>query len=267
MTKKQGTIANIIQKLFLCTHCTKSSSFIENPYNNLRWENIYVYSQDCVKIGFWVLHSPNPKGCFMILHGNATNRVTFTKGFKLDRFVTGGWTIVIPDYREYGDSEGVFEVNTVNYYIKAVHDYCKTIIKMNPVIIGFSLGGAIALEYSKFTNYPDKLILISTFSSSLDILHDQWLYRITKYFFPGVENDLTETFNYQSDNSIMCLAPEQVFILHGRKDTLIKIKHSQKLIERLGCQYHFFERDDHLSIMTNHDLLDVIEGFLQKNTP
>lgn len=255
-------IVQHIRREFLLTERSKKGSYDQNPYENMDWDNVYIQAEENVSIGLWVLKANEPKGCLLFLHGNASNRADFTINYQMHRFVDAGYTIVVPDYREFGDSDGIFEVSAVNLDIAAAHKYCVDNLEMEPVIIGFSLGGAIALEYFKHSHCKNKLILISTFSSSLDILNEQKLYWLATFLFPSLEKTMISEFNYASDDNISVLDPKQVYILHGKKDTLIPISHARKLQAKINCGYHYFGRNDHTNILLNPQLISLITRFV-----
>lgn len=59
-----------------------------------------------------------------------------------------GWNVYAPDLRGHGKSEGSVEEATMSDYVSDVHQAVTENGLMNPVVIGHSMGGLVALMYA-----------------------------------------------------------------------------------------------------------------------
>lgn len=264
MERKNGIVTKMLKPIFLQNEVSRIGNFNENPFPDIPFENIYLKTKDNIKIGLWILKAKDPQKYLIMLHGNGSNRAGFVEAFGLNRYVERGFTLLIPDYRGFADSEGEFWVDTVNFDIEAVHNYCIETFKQQPDILGFSLGGSIALEYYKYSNFTNKMIIMSTFSSTLDILKEQNLWNIASFCLPFAEQQILNEFNYKTSENIKVVDKNKVLIIHGKVDELILPKHSMKLAEISGCELVLFPKDDHLSLFFNYEVLAKVEEFLKK---
>ncbi|GAA0377523.1 alpha/beta fold hydrolase [Bacillus horti] len=90
------------------------------------------------------------------------------------------YQVYAPDFPGYGQSEykqGIEYSNT--FYTKFTHDLIKELNLNNPIIIGISMGGGIAIEYA--ITYPDQLQVLGLVNSN-GIL-DKWQWHYFTYHF------------------------------------------------------------------------------------
>jgi pimeloyl-ACP methyl ester carboxylesterase len=96
-----------------------------------------------VKLKGWWFHAPTPRGTVVALHGIGDNRAGSAGIAK--RFVARGFDVVVYDSRAHGESSG--DACTYGFYEK--QDLRRVLDRVGgkPIIlIGFSLGGAVALQ-------------------------------------------------------------------------------------------------------------------------
>lgn len=90
------------------------------------------------------------------------------------------YRVYAPDMPGYGQSEfkpGVQYSNT--FYTHFVHDFIKQKGIINPIIIGISMGGGVAIEYA--LTYPEKIKVLGLVNSN-GIL-DKWEWHFFTYHF------------------------------------------------------------------------------------
>lgn len=129
--------------------------------------------------GWWIpAHQPNGK-VLLYLHGNASNIGANVE--HASRFHHLGFSVLLFDYRGYGQSEGGFPSEQQVYAdAEAAWHYLVHQRGISPeqiVIYGHSLGGAIAIELA--TRYPQAsgLIVESSFTSIQAMAAYQPLFR------------------------------------------------------------------------------------------
>src|SRR5579859_528425 len=182
-------------------------------------EEIWLTTEDGVRLNAWFLANPASPRVLLWFHGNATNI-----GQQLDELETYsrlGTNIFEIDYRGYGKSEsspneaGVYRDGEAAYrYLTETRHFAPR----NVFIYGHSLGGGVATEIA-FRHPCGGLIVESSFTSIRDMAH-----HILK--IPFIEYVLKSRFD--SIGKIAQIhAP--VMIIHGREDKLIPFSMGQKL--------------------------------------
>lgn len=154
----------------------KNPEGFRNPgERGIRYENVYLWTDDKVKLHAWMLKQSNPsRPTIVFFHGNAGNM-----GLRMDNiqiFYEMGVNVFIISYRGYGESQGFPSEEGIMLDIKAVKDYifhCPNIDPTKIFIFGRSLGGAAAIYMiSEFqsSNPFRGLIVENTFLSIKDVV-------------------------------------------------------------------------------------------------
>ena len=207
------------------------SSVIETTpeFFNLNYQEVWLPVN--TKSGIERLHgwfvpssSPNVKA-LLYLHGNGVN--IGGNVAHANRFHRLGFSVLLPDYRGYGRSEGSFPTEATVYQDAAVAwDYLVKERKIQPsqiFIYGHSLGGAVAIDLA--VKHPDAagLIVENSFTSIRDIVDYQGVYRI----FP------IDLILYQRFDSIKKVPTLQmpVLFIHGKADLRVPAIMSQRLYD------------------------------------
>lgn len=147
-----------------------------------------------------------------------------------------GADVVFFNYRGYGGSTGIPSEEGVYADAQAVYRWLTEEEGIDPrriVLVGSSLGGAVALELATRVS-PPLLVLESTFTSLPDIAARvyPWLpvRAVMRSQFPNAERIAT----YKSP----------VFISHGDQDELVPLEHGQRLFELAPGPKEFFPIPD-----------------------
>ncbi|KAM0686746.1 hypothetical protein COBT_002025 [Conglomerata obtusa] len=259
-------LTKAFKQLFLQNEASKFGEFNTYRKRNLTFKNIYLTTQDNVRIGCWYIapYEINDQTRVVILcHGNGCNRKDFVERFRIHRLVICNYIVLAPDYRSFGDSEGEFWMDTVNYDIEAVHKYCISKLRMEPSFVGFSLGGAVVLEYLRYSRHDNKIVLISTFSCTLDIVSTVVLWKVFSFCLPFAKKEILEKFNYDSVENITYARKENVIIFHGDADDLVPFWQGKKLSEALNCTLIRMHDDTHFTHFQKNALFEKIDQFLR----
>ncbi|WDE00326.1 alpha/beta hydrolase [Thalassomonas actiniarum] len=201
------------------------------------YENVEFQSSDQTRLHGWYLSSAlsgeNNRGTVYFLHGNATNlSYHIANLYWLTEY---GWNVFIIDYRGYGRSEGEPDFQSVIQDASSGYQWLRDRGEENIIIIGQSLGGAIAtgmLGLNKDIRVFG-LILDSTFASHREIFRDilgkSWL-------FWGLQIPLSWSISddYAPQNFISGLSHTPLLIVHSDADRVINKKHSESLYARAG---------------------------------
>ncbi|KAI5181230.1 hypothetical protein NEOKW01_1449 [Nematocida sp. AWRm80] len=268
-------LSRLVKALFCATPLSKiRMPHGLNPFSkHISLKNIKIKTRSKCRLGAWVVTNTKKPVCrwAIVLHGNSTNRYTFSYLYDVEKLIEDGIGAVIIDYRGFGDSEGspgrsafIEDMNaTVRYLIR------KGIKAAS--LIGYSLGTAIALEYlaKSYAISPpeliiDKLILISPFVSTVALLKEYKLWEIIESIIPESNNYAMYGLGFDSLKNIQSINISTL-ILHGTSDWLIPWHHSQMLSEASGATFIKVENETHNTIFKNPITWKAVSRFIQNN--
>lgn len=173
--------------------------------------------------GWWIPAKGPSAGVLLYLHGNGINIGANVE--QASHFHQMGLSVLLIDYRGYGQSEGSFPTEQQVYQDAEVGwHYLTQTRRVAPdavVIYGHSMGGAVAIHLAN--QYPDAAALIvqSSFTSMRDMVNHQPVYRI----FP-IDQLLTQRFD--SIHKVPRLQMPVLFV-HGLADGKVPADMSQRL--------------------------------------
>jgi uncharacterized protein len=190
------------------------------------WLPVKTASSKVEKIHSWWIPASTPSNRVLLyLHGNGIN--IGANVAHASRFHRMGFSVLLPDYRGYGLSQGNFPSESQvyqdaqvawNYLVKE-----KKIPANQIFIYGHSLGGAVAIDLAVKQPKAAGLIVESSFTSVADMVNHQQIYRI----FP-IKLLLHQRFD--SIDKVGSLAMPVLFI-HGTADWQVPASMSQQLYE------------------------------------
>lgn len=204
-------------------------AFYERPENyGFLWEDAAIQTEDGVRLHGWFLKSPAEKGILLFFHGNAGN--ISGRLFKAKGWVDRGYSVLLVDYRGYGQSEGKIEHgDDILKDARAAWKYLSLRHNLPTVLYGESLGTfaatALAGEHAAAA-----LILEAPFTSFLDL---------AGVHYPFVPKGLLKDFAFSNKDRIGAVQCP-VFILHGTRDEICPYALSQKLFELAPAPKEFF---------------------------
>ena len=175
------------------------------------FEDVRLKAADGVSIAAWWVPAEKARGAVVMAHGNGGNM-----SHRLDKvrlFHDMGNSVLIFDYRGYGESEGKpTEVGTYADMDAAVYHVVtvRGVPASRIVLYGESLGGAVAVEEAS-RRTPAALVLDSTFTS---------VPAMASHYYPWLPARLLLRFRYDSLSKM----PElkcPVLILHSPEDDVV----------------------------------------------
>jgi fermentation-respiration switch protein FrsA (DUF1100 family) len=235
-------IFSLLIIFFVCSiGCTSlffypRQGLLDNPVaQKFSPEDIRFRASDGVNLHGWFFSGgPNAKGTLLVLHGNAENLSTHVNSVLW--LVKEGFNLFIFDYRGYGRSEGSAGIKGVHLDAEAA---LKTLLSIpraggkQIVVLGQSLGGAIAVYTVAISPYKDRiaaLVLESAFSSyrliAREKLAEVYVTWPLQYPLSFLVSD-----SYSPIRWIKKVSPVPILILHGNQDPVVPIRHGQILYE------------------------------------
>jgi len=186
----------------------------------LEYEDVAIETEDGVTLHGWFVGAPSSR-VLLFFHGNAGN--ISHRLASIRQFHELGLSILIVDYRGYGESEGRTSESGLRRDAEAAWRYLTEVRKVAPdniVLFGRSLGGSIA-AWLAARKEPAALIVESAFTSVPDIAQElhpwlpvRWLTRMehaTREYVRAVNSP--------------------VLIIHSRDDEIIPFEHGARIFE------------------------------------
>ena len=169
---------------------------------------------------------PNPRGVFFFLHGNSGN---LKKWFvDLDAFRQANFDVVMFDYRGFGKSSGEIESEEqLHADVLAVWEHFAPQYEGKRVVIsgqslGTGLAAGLAAQLCADGHAPDLTLLVSPYSS---------MKALAAELYPWVPAQVLRYPLHTLEHAAKLLGP--VMLIHGEKDELIPIHHSEALCKSM----------------------------------
>jgi uncharacterized protein len=189
---------------------------------NSSWEDVYLETDDGVKINGWFCPDKSSDFTILFFHGNAGNikdRIWFLNS--ANKF---GLSVFIIDYRGYGKSGGKPSEDCINIDATCAYNYLtakRNIKEENIVLWGTSLGSAPA-TYLASSKKCKGLILFSAFTNASDMAS------IVMPFAPFVKYLLKIRYDNLARIKNIDIP---VFIIHAENDNITPFWMGRKLFD------------------------------------
>lgn len=200
----------------------------------LQYEDVYIKVDTDVTLHAWFLPAASKtKGTIFFLHGNAENISTHIGSVYW--LPEAGYNVFLLDYRGYGRSQGQASLDYMLSDLDQAFAYVLKRADVDPervVILGQSLGGALAVYFAAHSQQRDKiraLTIDSTFSSYQAIVQEKmdsiWLTWPLQWL-----PTLTIGREYDPVTAIADLPQSMpVLIMHGDQDPIVPPHHAEVL--------------------------------------
>ncbi len=190
-----------------------------NPsYFQMKWEDVWLTTEDRVKLNGWLIDHPDARGVILFNHGNAGN--ISDRLLKIRFFHQLGYAVFIYDYRGFGRSEGAPSEQGVYRDAQAAFDWIKSHPRLSTkkvIAYGVSLGGAVAIDLASHRPV-NGLIIDSSITSAKDMAN--LLYPALPKIFMSIKFD--------NVSKIRSLTMPKAF-LHSHEDQVVPFVMGQAL--------------------------------------
>lgn len=209
-----------------------SSVIFQTPQSvGLTSEELWIITEDGVRIHGWYFPNENAELVVILSHGNAGN-ISGRIGIA-ETLLNSGAAVVMYDYRGYGLSEGrpsesgfYKDIEAVVQYLKTDKEYDET----DMVMYGRSLGGAVA-AYAATKFDVRGLVLDSAFQNLRAMIRD---------VYPFVPTFLAR-YHFPTDEYLMHLEELPIMIMHSPNDDIVSYKQGIALYEMINQPKMFIE--------------------------
>jgi pimeloyl-ACP methyl ester carboxylesterase len=198
--------------------------------------NDATFAGDEVHLKGWRCHAIGTRrGTLVYLHGIADNR-TSAAGI-VDRFGKRGFDVVAYDSRAHGQSDG--DVCAYGFYEKRdLHRVLDTVAPGPIVLLGVSLGAAVALQEAAADRRVTTVVAISTFSDLRTVATE----RAPSLFTAGIINRAFALAEQQGRFQVDEVSPaisatkitQPVLLIHGSDDHETLPDHSRRILDALA---------------------------------
>ena len=193
------------------------------PPVGMNIEEVYIDSEENIKLHAWFYRNTEAKYTAIFFHGNSGNITE--RSWQLNIFKDLGIQALKFDYRGFGSRDGIINsMEEIYHDSEAVLKYLSTnhdIPYENIIVWGRSFGGGIASKLA--SQYPLKGLIIESSYSRLEYLIPNTL------MFNMVPNiifkylDLNNTQNLKS-------VKNPILIIHSTEDDLIPYSHAEAIL-------------------------------------
>ena len=187
----------------------------------LHYEDVYLVTDDKIKIHGWYVPHPDAKATLLFFHGNAGNISHRIESIFI--FYNIGLSVFIIDYRGYGNSDGRPSEHGTYRDAMAAWNYLVDERHLRPdeiIVFGRSLGGAVAASLAAKVT-PAAVILESTFTS---------IKELGTHYYPYLPVSWISRIHYPVDEHITSFNCP-VLIIHSHQDELVPVRFGQRLFE------------------------------------
>jgi uncharacterized protein len=183
------------------------------------FEELFFDVEEGVRINGLHFYKEKPQGLILYFHGNSRSIKGWAKYAK--DFYRYNYDVVLVDYRGFGKSTGKRSEENLHSDMQFVYN---TLLKKYPenhlIVYGRSIGSGFATKLAA-ENKPRYLILDAPYYS---------FKKVAERFLPFLPIRFVLRYHLRTDNWIKNVSCP-TYILHGTKDWLIPISHSEKLQE------------------------------------
>lgn len=172
------------------------------------------------------LRLPAPRGVVFFLHGNSGNLRDCL--VDIDAFRQVNFDVVMFDYRGFGKSSGQIESeDQLHADVRAVWQHFAPMYAGRRVVIsgqslGTGLAAGLAAQLCSDGQAPDLTLLVSPYSSMKNLAAE---------LYPWVPMQVLRYPLHTLEHAAKLLGP--VMLIHGEKDELIPIHHSETLCKSM----------------------------------
>ena len=185
----------------------------------LHYEDVYLVTEDDVRIHGWYVPHVDEKATVLFFHGNAGNISHRLDSISI--FHDLGLSVFIIDYRGYGRSEGRPSEKGTYRDAMAAWNYLVDDRRLRPdeiILFGRSLGGGVAAGLAARVS-PAAVILESTFTS---------IKELGKHYFPYLPVSWIARVRYPVDEDISSFNCP-VLVIHSEQDDVVPYRYGQRL--------------------------------------
>lgn len=185
-------------------------------------QDVFVTTQDGVRLHGWFFEAPNPKAALLLFHGNAGN--ISGRLFKAKEWFDRGVSVFLLDYRSYGQSEGkIRKAEDLLEDARSALQWLEQEKGIPPekiILYGESIGSYPAIQLATKKKFAG-LVLEAPFTTLLEL---------ARTHYGWVPEFLLKEFRMENEAAIP-RAQAPVFVLHGEQDEISPVEMGKRLFD------------------------------------
>ncbi len=220
-------------------------------------DTLELQTEDGLKIEVLEIRHPEAKGSIICLTGQVGPSVTAFYGHAEVLFEQG-YSIYLPELRAHGNSEGevigfgfteYMDVAAITNYI-AEHSHGDD---LPIIVIGHSMGGAVALNSMSKNDDIDGVVAMSTYSSVADMFVEQASHNMPSYI-AEVASPIVQIicwikygenpWDLSPKNSIKNTHRRKVLLMHNNNDPEVSLINLSRNMQGAASYVEIFTRED-----------------------
>jgi fermentation-respiration switch protein FrsA (DUF1100 family) len=223
-------VIRVLENRFIYLPPRYPEGFADPASYGLRLEEVWLTTEDGLRLNAWFLPAPESPNVLLVFHGNADNI-----GFGLERFrvlARLGVNVMALDYRGYGRSEGTPDEAGIYLDAEAAYRYLTEVRGFQPkhvVLYGHSLGGAVAIQLAS-RHECGGLIVESSFARGREMARRVFRIPLLGYVLRSRFDSLAKI------KQVRC----PILIVHGTRDEVVPFSMGQRLYQAAPEPKMFF---------------------------
>jgi len=195
---------------------------------------VVQFEGDGVRLAGRWFHTRDKRGTVVFLHGMSDNRAS--GGEITDHFVARGFEVITYDSRAHGESEG--DACTYGYYEKRDLERVLDRVETRPIVVmGFSMGAAVALQAAAVDRRIDAVVAVSPFSDLRTIVEERAPFFATRRDIASAFKLAEQRAHFRADEVSPLDAAAHItvpaLIIHGARDRKTQPDHSERIFAAL----------------------------------
>jgi pimeloyl-ACP methyl ester carboxylesterase len=223
-----------------------------------------------VTLAGWNCVAASPRGTVIYLHGIADNHASASG--PAARLLARGLNVIAYDSRAHGDSGG--EMCTYGFYEKQDLSRVIETVTVHPVIVvGTSLGGAVAIQAAADDERIDGVVAAEVFSDLRTVATERAPFILTDGLIASAFAIAEERGRFRIDDASPRAAASRirvpVLLIHGEGDVETPPRHSQAVLAALRSPKELLLVRDagHNQALHSPDAWAAIERFIEARIP
>ena len=192
------------------------------------------FEGDGVRLAGRWFRSPEKRGTVVFLHGLSDNRAS--GGAIANHFVARGFDVIAYDSRAHGESGG--SACTYGFYEKKDLERVLDYVEVKPIVVmGFSMGAAVALQAAAADRRIDAVVAVSPFSDLRTIVSERAPFFATRRDIAESLRLAEQRARFRADEVSPVDAAAHItapaLIIHGARDRKTNPGHSERIFAAL----------------------------------
>lgn len=230
------TVISLFQS-YSIVHPLRRPMTLKPSYYGMDYESVVFNSSDGLRLKGWLILNNESRSMVIVSHGHGAN-----KGDVLE--VAGvlyrnGYSTFLFDFRAHGESDGDFtslgwlETNDLKGAIEYVKD---RVDPDNIGVIGFSMGGAVAITTAGQTSDIKAVVADSSFADRSKLINffvkdvvPSPLEHLIRFFVQMQGMDMGENLPVDYAERI---SPNALLVIQGDKDHLVEVEDAMSLYDK-----------------------------------